>query len=177
MPLLQGQGLPFPLAPTQVPLDGALLSGLDIKPWLDAAHEFVMNTDFDVSSATRSRRMDLKELMTIMKDMSMGKKTIQALADKSVLHRILENMDVPQMPALLSIEGQVNRRDIENFVKNELCGPNSEEVVIKPTHLSNGTGVIVVSKPKPEEVDSTIQFLYGHIQQFMAQKAGPHESV
>jgi len=176
MPLLHAPA--FPLAPTQVVIDAALpLSGLDIKPWVDASSEFVMNMDFDVSSATRTRRMDLKELVAVMKDMSMGKRTIQALADKLVLHRVLENMDVPQMPALLSIEGQVNRKDIENFVRNELCGPNSQEVVIKPTHLSNGTGVIVVSQPKPEEVDSTIQFLHSHIQQFMAQKAGQHESV
>lgn len=168
----------FPKALAQVTFDAALpLSGLDIKPWVDASSEFVMNMDFDVSGATRTRRMDLKELMTVLKDMSNGKRTIQALADKLVLHRILENMDVPQMPVLLTIEGQVRWMDIDNFVRNEMCGPNSQDVVIKPTHLSNGTGVIVMSKPRPEEVDSTIQYLYSHIQQFMAQKAGQHESV
>lgn len=173
MPLLQS----WP-APQQVAVDAvASQPGIDVKPWLDIASEFVMNSDFDVSSVILSRRMDLKEIMATMKDMSTGKRTIQALADKLVLHRLLENMDVPQMPALLTIEGAVHRKDIENFVLKHLCGPDSHEVVIKPTHLSNGTGVIVVSRPKPEEVDSTINFLFTHIQHFMSQKAGAHESV
>merc|ERR1719230_749284 len=104
--------------------------------------------------------------------MSTGTATIQALADKMVLHKLLNNMEIPQMPALLTIDGHVNRKEIEHFVLNYLCSPESEDVVIKPTHLSNGTGVIVVSRPKPEEVESTIQFLYSHIQHFLSQKAG-----
>jgi hypothetical protein len=153
------------------------LSGIDVKPWIAAAAEFCMNTDFDVSSITSTRRMDLKEIMQIMKEMSMGKKTIQALADKLMLHRILENMGVPQMPALLSIDGVVSQAAIQRFVHEHFNSPSAGDVVVKPTHLSNGTGVLIVSQPKPEEVDSTIQFLTSHIQQFMAQKAGAHESV
>jgi len=152
--------------------------GIDIQYWLDAAADFTMNTDFDVASAfSRGRLMDLKDVMQVMKDMSTGKKTIQALADKLMLHRILENMDVPQMPALKAIDGMVSNQEMANFVHTHLCGPDSPEVVIKPTHLSNGMGVIVVSRPKPEEVDSTINFLTSHINQFLTQKAGAHESV
>jgi hypothetical protein len=151
--------------------------GIDIKPWIAAASEFSLNTDFDVSSVTSTRRMDLKEIMHIMKDLSMGKRTIQAMADKLMLQRILQNMDVPQMPALLLIDGAVNPADIMKFVHGHLCGREACDVVIKPTHLSNGSGVIVVSRPKPEEVDSTINFLTAHIQQFLNKKAGSHESV
>jgi hypothetical protein len=122
--------------------------------------------------------MELKEIMHFMKEMSMGKKTIQALADKLMLHRLLENMDVPQMPALLSIDGVVDQAVIQRFIQGHFNGSESaSDVVIKPTHLSNGTGVLVVSQPKPEEVDSTTHYLTAHIQQFMNQKAGPHESV
>jgi len=176
MPLVHGASVAQ--IPLQVALDVPLpLTGKELQPWMDAAKDFQMNADFDVSSAVRGRRMDLKDIMTVMKDMSVGKRTIQALADKLVLHRLLENMEVPQMPALMSIDGHVNLEDIRSFVRNYLCRPDSEDVVVKPTHLSNGTGVIVVSRPKPEEVEATIQFLFSHIQHFLTQTAGAHESV
>jgi len=174
------------------------LGGIDIQPWIDAASEFSMNTDFDVSSQLRDRlreplfrhaslgrdslrgprHLDLKAIMSIMKDESMGKRTIQALADKLMLQRMVSNLDIPQMPALLTIDKSVSHSDIEDLVNNHLKGPDChQDIVIKPTHLSNGTGVILVTQPKPEEVESTIQFITAHIQQYMGQKAGTHESL
>lgn len=171
-------GPSFPSMSGQVTIDAPLpVIGVDIEPWINAASEFVMNADFDVSSATRTCRMDLKNLMTTMKDLSTGKRTIQALADKIVLNKILSNMNVPQMQPLLIVEGNVNLKDVQNFVHNYLCSPENKDVVIKPTHLSNGTGVIVCSRPKPEEVQPTIDLLYSHMQHFLREKAGAHESV
>jgi len=152
------------------------LNAVDCEPWVRAASDFEMNVDFDVSSATRMRRMDLKDLMSCMKDMSTGKRTIQALADKLTLHKLLENMNVPQMPALLSIDGHVKMHDVKRFVHKYLKS-EEEDVVIKPTHLSNGTGVLILSRPKPDEVQPTIELLYSHINHFLAQKAGAHESM
>jgi len=150
---------------------------VDVDPWIEAAGEFIMNTDFDVSMFTRSRPLDLPNIMTIMKEQSTNKRTIQALADKITLNRLLDNMNVPQMPALLCINNSVSLPEIQNLVLNCLANPETGEVVIKPTHLSNGTGVILVSPPKPEEIQPTIDLLHSHIGQFLNQQAGAHESV
>lgn len=187
-------------------MDASLVvSGVDAKPWIDAASEFSLNTDFDVSAALREklresalcgvplrhnslpfshprlelkeRDLELKDIMQVMKDASMGKRTIQALADKLMLHRILENMNIPQMPALMTIDGHVSQAEIEQLVNTHLSGPDSQDLVIKPTHLSNGSGVIVVTRPGPEEVESTIQFITAHINEYVGQKAGAHESL
>lgn len=207
-----------PLAPQRQPswtpqgkieeqaMDASLVvSGVDAKPWIDAASEFSLNTDFDVSAALREklresalcgvplrhnslpfshprlelkeRDLELKDIMQVMKDASMGKRTIQALADKLMLHRILENMNIPQMPALMTIDGHVSQAEIEQLVNTHLSGPDSQDLVIKPTHLSNGSGVIVVTRPGPEEVESTIQFITAHINEYVGQKAGAHESL
>jgi len=148
------------------------------RAWLEAAENFEMNTDFDVPSL-RGLRVPLAQVIAIMKAESIGKRTIQALGDKIMLHRILENLGVPQLPANLVIEGPlVTLREVEQCVHTYLCGPGASDLVVKPSHLSNSTGVLMVrARLQPHEVFSTIQSIGDHIRQFMCEKAHPAESA
>merc|ERR1719446_220023 len=98
-----------------------------------------------------------------------------------MLHQLLENLDVPQMPALLAVWGAPSLEDIERdvtgFVDSYLSHSDAKEVVLKPTHLSNGAGVLVLSRVDPDQRDHTISYLVQHVQHFMSQQAGAHESL
>jgi hypothetical protein len=159
------------------------LSALDMRPWLDAARSFAMNSDFDLAGALGQatgngvRRLDLPTVMTMMKEQSAGKKTIQALADKLMLHRMLDNLGVPQLPLLLALEGTAQKSAVEEFVQSHLCGPNATDIIAKPSHQSNATGVLCLSQPQPQQVGSCAQFVLSHARQQMSQKAGVHESA
>jgi len=180
LPLLAPAPAPplvLPKAPALVPEVAEPIPVLDVDPWVEAAKTFQMNTDFDWSHAAGSCHLDLRALQAVMKEESANKRTIQALGDKLMLHRLLKNLGIPQMPALLTVEGPVERRQIEHFVRKHLTGPGSPDVIVKPTHMSNASGVIVLSQPKPEEVESAIDYIQAHITQYMNQQAGVHESV
>jgi len=182
-PLVQPlQQLPYARAPLPVipAISRKEITG-DLKPWLEAARDFQMNVDFDFTGALHGMRLELPNLLTLMKEQSAGKRTIQALSDKIMLHRLLENLGVPQMPVLLTVENlshpaQLNA-EVQNFFHTHLLAPGASPVIVKPTHQSNGTGVIMLDQPSPSEVGNCVQFLTGHIQQLMAQKAGEHESA
>lgn len=157
---------------------GAAVSAVDVEPWLQAAREFRLNRDFDIRSDVRALPMDdLPSLMAVMKQASARRWTIQALADKILLHRMLENLDVPQLPALLTVEGRVDRHAVARFVDKCLIDPDAPDVVVKPTHLSNGTGVSIMSRVMSQDRREAITFLVSHMQHFMAQSAGVHESL
>jgi len=150
----------------------------DMRPWLRAARDFELNDDFDISAATLGeRQLDLPGIMSVMKRESAGKRTIQALADKMMLHRMLDNLNVPQLPALLSIEGKASWDQVAHFVDTHLSEDGCPDVVVKPTHLSNGAGVLVLSQVRPEERDQTISYLINHMEQYMGKHAGEHESL
>merc|ERR1719214_324721 len=138
-----------------------------------------MNLDFEVPHETAASSSDFDALMNIMKAHSAGKATIQALADKIMLSRMLDNLGIPQMPALLIVERpDIDQREIENFVLRHLCGPNSYDVVVKPTHMSNAAGVINVSRPTPSEgPQMTIDYLTWHLKHYMQEKAASCESA
>jgi len=155
------------------------LNQVDLRPWLEAARNFKMNMDFDVQLDACSSQNELDPLMETMKAQSAGKWTIQALADKVMLSRMLDNLGVPQMPALLIVDRpNVDREEIENFVLRHLCGPSSYDVVVKPTHMSNATGVLNVSRPTQSEgPQMTINYLAWHLKHFMQEKACSHESA
>lgn len=145
---------------------------------MEAARNFEMNTDFDLAGVLRDQRLDLVSLLALMKDMSAGKMTIQAMADKLMLHRMIDNLGVPQLPLMLVVEnGKVNPREVEHFIANRLCGPEREELVGKPTHMSNASGVVVLSPPEPHMFQALCEHFTMHIQQHLVQKAGAHESV
>eukprot|EP00928_Gymnodinium_smaydae_P062818 TRINITY_DN4658_c0_g1_i1.p1 TRINITY_DN4658_c0_g1~~TRINITY_DN4658_c0_g1_i1.p1 ORF type:complete len:1246 (+),score=260.99 TRINITY_DN4658_c0_g1_i1:426-3740(+) len=150
----------------------------ELQPWLDAAAEFELSTDFDVCDAVRDRpNIDLPSLLQVMKDESTGKRTIQALSDKIMLHRMVRNMGIPQMPVYMAVERSVRAQDVESLVMTHMSGSRLSEVILKPTHLSNGSGVVTLSTPKPHERQPTIDYLVGHIGKFLAQKADAKESV
>lgn len=160
-----------------VPVDVERVGPVDVQPWIDAAREFEMNTDFDVSAAISGRPVSLPALMSVMKEESKGKRTIQALADKLMLHRIIKNIGLPQMPALLEVDGVVEKQQIANFIREHLSESGAPDVVVKPSHLSNGKGVLIVSVPDADEVNDTVSYLVSHIRQHLKQNAGSHESL
>lgn len=150
----------------------------EISPWLRAAQHFHLNRDFDLSKAAgMTGRLSLAELMAVMKRESSGKRTIQALADKLMLHRMLENLSIPQLPSLYSVQCRVNPQDVERLVDAHLSEPGSRDIVLKPSHLSNGNGVLVISRVRPEERTGTITYLVNHMEQYLQQNAGSHESL
>jgi len=84
-----------------------------IEPWLQAARDFELNTDFDVAEKLKDQSLGLRELLGIMKSESAGKSTIQAIGDKILLSQLLDNMKVPQMPLLFSTRCQVQEQTVQ----------------------------------------------------------------
>jgi len=146
----------------------------DLEAWHQAACNFEMNTDFDISGP---RCFDLASLVATMKAQSAGKRTIQALADKLTLHQLLENMGIVQMPVLLAIEGVAEKSAVDEVLRENLCKDDAMPLVAKPTHQSNATGVLILSRPQDHEVDSCVEYVTAHMQKHMTQKAGEHESA
>lgn len=166
------------VAPAQ-PIDAAPLHSSDLKPWMDAARTFLMNTDFNVSSASRGLRLDHQALMDVMKQDSTGKRTIQALGDKILLHKLIENIGVPQMPTNPLASGPTfDSRAAEHFVRTQLRDlDDGEEMILKPTHMSNASGIIGVKRATPEMVESVVQTVMSHMRHFMGETAADHESA
>jgi len=48
---------------------------------------------------------------------------------------------------------------------------------VKPTHLSNGAGVLILKAVQPQQREHTIQYLTEHVRNHMQQRAGAHESL
>jgi len=149
----------------------------DLAEWISSARDFELNEDFLLDDSVRGISLDLPHLMAAMKQQSAGKRTIQALADKLILHRLLENLGVPQLPALLAVSGRVSRTAVSNFVEKHLAAKGAPDVVVKPTHLSNGAGVLVLSRVEASQRRETVNFLVEHMRHFMGQHAGQHESL
>lgn len=148
-------------------------------PWIEAARRFPMNTDFDVRAALGGRGLTLEACMNVMKNESAGKWTIQALGDKITLHKMVRNLGIPQMPALLIVEGPgVNRSQIDACVKTNLFGPQAHHIVVKPSHMSNVEGVIFVSPAaRDQEPYRIADVIETHIKKFLLKQASPNESA
>ncbi|CAE7512427.1 unnamed protein product [Symbiodinium natans] len=147
--------------------------------WLSAARSFVMNTDFDVGPMLADKKRTVTEVMDVMKANSGGKGTIQALGDKIILSKLLENLGVPQMPVLLSTYTKVNKAEVEKLVATwtSSSDPDAYEVVIKPlTHLSSATGAIIMSKDKWQKEQWSSQKLIEHMETYLEKKAADSES-
>jgi hypothetical protein len=166
---------------------GAMRQGveLDTAQFIAAAKDFSVNSDFDISAALASslstRRQtsgaDLKDLFDIMKAESAGKRTIQALADKIVLSGIVENMEIPQMPMFLAAREHVTHQQIAEMLETAFVQNGEDEVCVKPTHLSNGMGVMNIQRPTPEQWGATIEFLFEHMNHWVTQRPDAKESV
>jgi hypothetical protein len=168
---------------TQVETNPApLLDEAELRPWLEAARDFELNTDFDLQNrlyGLNGHIVGLEELMATMKEESGGKRTIQALADKLMLHRLLDNLGVPQLPNVFTVDHieRANVKEVDDFVNTYLVGDDAIECVLKPTHLSNASGVLSLSKVPPDEHEQAVTFVAQHMQEYMGRKAGDHESI
>eukprot|EP00811_Abedinium_folium_P022707 NODE_3213_length_2074_cov_6.702619.p1 GENE.NODE_3213_length_2074_cov_6.702619~~NODE_3213_length_2074_cov_6.702619.p1 ORF type:complete len:606 (+),score=129.58 NODE_3213_length_2074_cov_6.702619:78-1895(+) len=167
------QPLGSPPAPVASIPEGAAA----LEPWIRAARNFELSSDFDLDLPENAQQLDLPSLMQIMKTQSQNKRTIQVLADKHLLSKMLDNLSVPQLPTLLVVRKEVHHREVASFVDTHLMRPGAPDVIAKPTHLSNGTGVLVLRRVAPEERDDTVAFLLQHMKQFLLQHAAPHESL
>mmetsp|Transcript_52717 Transcript_52717/g.92539 ORF Transcript_52717/g.92539 Transcript_52717/m.92539 type:complete len:513 (-) Transcript_52717:15-1553(-) len=156
------------------------------EAWLQAAKEFTMNDDFDISSqlsalAGEGSALSLPEVMQVMKDESKSKQTIQALGDKILLRKMLENLNVPQMPSLFATHGKVEQEEVEQLVGSLMSsyeGGNKDafEIVIKPTHLSNCAGALILSKEIWDACGWNAEKLLEHMQTHLAMQADDCES-
>merc|ERR1719401_3180472 len=157
-PVFQVPSVALTAGPTPKPQNQApeFLSESELAPWLEAARRFKLNTDFDFRDALRKKLegasgiITLSELLKVMKKDSAGKRSIQAIGDKIILSKILENLDVPQMPLLFATHGDAYSVDVEQFVSGLKTEDNESayDIVVKPTHLSDGTGLLVLSEKK-----------------------------
>eukprot|EP00406_Dinophysis_acuminata_P048806 CAMPEP_0179306842 /NCGR_PEP_ID=MMETSP0797-20121207/50340_1 /TAXON_ID=47934 /ORGANISM="Dinophysis acuminata, Strain DAEP01" /LENGTH=407 /DNA_ID=CAMNT_0021016519 /DNA_START=44 /DNA_END=1267 /DNA_ORIENTATION=+ len=113
-----------------------------------------------------------------MKKESRGKRTIQALGDKILLSKLLENLCVPQMPLLFSTYSKVDIAKVESLVAGleESDDPDAFDIVIKPTHLSNAAGTVILSKEKWQKDGYCSSKLAAHMEEFMAKRAHDTES-
>merc|ERR1719506_2274355 len=114
-----------------------------------------------------------------MKAQSKGKRTIQALADKILLHRLLENLGVPQMPILFSTHGSVDVSEVERLVESwEESGDKETafDIVAKPTHLSNSVGSLIVTSQLWHANGYGADVLVDHMETYLSEKAHETES-
>eukprot|EP00747_Dinoflagellata_sp_TGD_P099939 gnl/TRDRNA2_/TRDRNA2_167896_c1_seq23.p1 gnl/TRDRNA2_/TRDRNA2_167896_c1~~gnl/TRDRNA2_/TRDRNA2_167896_c1_seq23.p1 ORF type:complete len:544 (-),score=63.00 gnl/TRDRNA2_/TRDRNA2_167896_c1_seq23:113-1744(-) len=156
--------------------------GPDVKIWVKEARDFKLNADFDFSHALpRNRKLSLEELYTIMKTASAEKRTIQALADKLMLHRLLDNLGVPQLPHLLQVDGTMSteqiKAEVAQCIDKYIVSPDSKPIFVKPSHLCDGDGVCKIKPFTPDKRDGTIEYLTKYIQHFMGKNAGARESI
>jgi len=152
---------------------------------LQAAAEFSMNADFDLSAALNDMpavsdppTLGFGDLLGVMKKESKGKRTIQALGDKILLSKMLDNFGIPQMPVLFSCHGRVDTADVEALVQQleASAEPDAFDIVVKPTHLSNSVGTVILSKEAWVAGGWDAAKLVAHMQQFLAQQADATES-
>lgn len=185
----------------------AFLSQMSLLPcadWLAAAESFEMNTDFDLSGASNLGGMDFSTLLKAMKEESAGKRTIMALADKLVLSQLLDNLGVPQMPCFFKTRssGEALGAEVRELVARlEALDPPREDVAavqggggdgdqpadldpnitwemaIKPVHLSDATGVLLMTKEKWVERGFTAEKLAEHMDKYMLERARQNESA
>jgi len=155
----------------------------DVSPWLKAAEEFCMNTDFDLEDDEdwTTEEFSLQNIMEKMKEESGGKRTIQVLGDKILLSKLLANLDMPQMPVLFETYSKVDNEEVETFVDSlqeasKQGDLNAFDIVLKPTHLSNGTGALILNRKIWEIEKYDAEKLTAHMEKFLAQRASDSES-
>lgn len=150
----------------------------ELRPWREAAKAFEMNTDFDVVSHLAGRRKSLQQVIEVMKARSGGKGTIQALGDKIILSKLLENLGVPQMPVLFSTYRTIDRDQIESLVWSleNSTAADAYDIVVKPTHLSNAMGALILSKDRWHKDGWSASKLIEHMETYLASRAADCES-
>lgn len=156
-----------------------VLSPAEQQSWAEAACNFELNTDFDIGEELDEKFLPLNRLMDIMKAQSEGKRSIQALGDKILLHGLLANLDIKQMPLLFSCHGEVNASEVEQMVEEWENADDEEafDVVGKPTHLSNSSGTLVLSDAIWQGYGWNAGSLVKHIETCFSDRAQETESA
>jgi len=153
-------------------------SYLDLKPWLEAAQQFQMNTDFSVDY---SGKMDFVSLMAAMKKESSGKWTIQTMADKLLLNGLLENLGLPHMPMIFASRSVAKLRERLEVLVDKLIIATAKkqpyDIIVKPTHLSSAQGVMSFNKVHQAHREETICQLEKHMRKFIETSANKQESL
>jgi len=155
------------------------LSQAQMQPWLDAARNFEMNIDFDIASELGEAQLPLHILMNIMKEQSRGKCTIQVIGDKILLHGILLNLGIQEMPLLFSSHGAIDKDEVHHLVEGleSSDDPEAFDIVAKPTHLSNSAGTLVLTNETWDSCGYNADTLADHMQTFLSQRASETESA
>merc|ERR1719446_1462595 len=101
--------------------------------------------------------------MAAMKKESAGKLMIQALSDKIILNQMLDNMSLLQMPMLLAIkDSRCISEEVRRFIADHIH-EDTQDLIVKPTHLSNSEGVTTISGVNVHEKTKTADFLESHL--------------
>eukprot|EP00928_Gymnodinium_smaydae_P056785 TRINITY_DN40111_c0_g1_i1.p1 TRINITY_DN40111_c0_g1~~TRINITY_DN40111_c0_g1_i1.p1 ORF type:complete len:728 (+),score=96.32 TRINITY_DN40111_c0_g1_i1:318-2186(+) len=157
---------------------GALLSDIELEPWLEAARNFRTNEDFLLRPDRLPDDQGLRALMDVMRAESDGKLTIQALGDKLILGQLLDNLRVSQMPRLLEISDKSEAPTlIKRFVEERMESGEASEVILKPSHLSNSEGVLTIGVVRAEQLEATVNLLEEHVIKFLDKRACDYESA
>lgn len=158
---------------------GVFPSEEDLKPWLEAAANFKLNTDFDVTCPTE--KLDFAALMATMKKESAGKWTIQTMADKLLLNGLLENLGLPHMPMIFASRSLAKLRERLEVLVDKLIIATAKnqpyDIIVKPTHLSSAQGVMSFNKVHSSHREDTIRQLEQHMRKYIETQASKQESA
>jgi hypothetical protein len=170
-----------PHAPPEVlePAEQGVCPGyLDLKPWLEAAQSFHLNTDFEVAI---EGKLDFVNLMALMKKESAAKWTIQTMADKLLLNGLLENLGLPHMPMIFASRSLSKLRERLEVLVDKLIIATAKkqpyDIIVKPTHLSSAQGVMSFNKVHAPHREETIRQLEKHMRKFIETQANKQESL
>lgn len=153
-------------------------SALELKPWLEAAENFSLNTDFELGDVGN---IDFGTLMALMKKESAGKWTIQTMADKLLLNGLLENLGLPHMPMIFASRSLLKLRErLEVLVDKLIIATEKKQpydIIVKPTHLSSAQGVMSFNKVHAPHREECIRQLEKHMRKFLETSANKLESL
>lgn len=157
---------------------GPSTSYLDLKPWLEAAASFQLNTDF---ALPEQGKIDFNTLMGVMKKESASRWTIQTMADKLLLNGLLENLGLPHMPMIFASRSLAKLRDRLEVLVDKLIIATAKkqpyDIIVKPTHLSSAQGVMSFNKVHAPGREDTIRQLENHMRKFIETQANVQESA
>lgn len=147
-----------------------LLESEELEPWLKAASNFTLNDDFEGSIP--EKHLGFLSLLSALRRNGVGRRTAQLLTDKLLMSRVIDNLDVPQMPTLLAIEElETMPSRVRSFADaNTHCVKRGRDLVVRPTHLSDVIGVSCLSVSYTRNPDACAKHLQSHMTEFMCQR-------
>mmetsp|Transcript_64040 Transcript_64040/g.152723 ORF Transcript_64040/g.152723 Transcript_64040/m.152723 type:complete len:713 (-) Transcript_64040:120-2258(-) len=153
----------------------ARISSQELQPWVEAAREFMMNSDFEVSADLLGPPLDFDHLLGLVESQSSNSASHAAITDKIAMSRILSNLDLPVMPTGVSLQDAVPADfaqkqlsstspspslglQLEHFFKRELCKPDAHDWILKPSFPESGAGLIVLKAGVVKNMDHAAEY-------------------